>query len=202
MDTQEVKVDNNPEEDDGSLFYDNTAGTIFSADSDAETGSTKSAKQTAKKNKKKEESGKTGKNKMPIIIVIIVLLVAVAFVGVYFLVQNFVPDSSDATTATYPTDENGEQYATDLKGNKIDSQKDNNGNILSAGVEELIDHVPADIKSVKVTNEYGSFEITAETPTETATDENGEETVYGEAYVISDGILTKICEENETIKWA
>ena len=32
--------------------------------------------------------------------------------------------------------------------------------------------------------------------------ENGEETVYGEAYVISDGILTKICEENETIKWA
>lgn len=183
VDTQEVKVDNNPEEDDGSLFYDNTAGTIFSADSDAETGSTKSAKQTAKKNKKKEESGKTGKNKMPIIIVIIVLLVAVAFVGVYFLVQNFVPDSSDATTATYPTDENGEQYATDLKGNKIDSQKDNNGNILSAGVEELIDHVPADIKSVKVTNEYGSFEITAETPTETATDENGEETVTTDATV-------------------
>ena len=32
--------------------------------------------------------------------------------------------------------------------------------------------------------------------------ENGEETVYGEAYVISDGFLTKICEENETIKWA
>ena len=43
-------------EDDGSLFYDNTAGTIFSADSDAETGSIKSAKQSDKKKQKQEKT--------------------------------------------------------------------------------------------------------------------------------------------------
>lgn len=177
VDTKKAKAENTPVENDDSLFYDNTAGTIFSADSDAETGSTKAAKQTEKKAQKKSGSGKTGKNKMPIIILVVVIVVAAALVGVYFLVQNFVPDSDSTTTATYPTDENGEQYATDLKGNKIDSEKDKDGNIISAGVEELISHVPADIKSVKVTNEYGTFEIESETPTEAATDADGNETV-------------------------
>ena len=31
--------------------------------------------------------------------------------------------------------------------------------------------------------------------------ENGTETVYGEAYLIADGIIRKICEENESIKY-
>jgi len=158
------------------LYDDNTAGTIFSADSDVETGNTKSAKKTEKKNKKKQARGKAGKSKMPIIILIVVIVVAAALVGVFFLVQNFMPDSNDTTSATYPTDENGEQYATDLKGNKINSYKDQNGNILSAGVEELIDHVPADIKTVEVTNANGSFELLSETPTETTTDADGNET--------------------------
>lgn len=30
----------------------------------------------------------------------------------------------------------------------------------------------------------------------------GEEWIYGEAYVIADGVITKICEENEIKKWA
>lgn len=163
------------EQDD--LFYDNTAGTIFSADSEAETGSMKSTQKTTQKNKKKKESGKDGKSKKTVIILIIVIAVVAALVGVYFLVQNFIPDSSsDSTTATYPTDENGNQYATDLKGNKIESVKDKDGNIISAGVEELIEHVPADIKTVKVTNEHGTFELLSETPTEAATDADGKET--------------------------
>lgn len=169
-----VKNENNV--DDGSLFYDNTAGTIFSADSDAKTGSNKEAKKQSKKSEKNKDNGKLVKNKKPLIIGAVILVIAVALVGIYFIVQNFVPDETDTTASTYPTDENGEQYATDLKGNKIDSEKDANGNILIAGVEELIDHVPADIKSVKVTNEYGSFELLSETPTEIATDESGQKT--------------------------
>lgn len=165
--------------DDDSLFYDNTAGTIFSADSDAETGSNKEAKKQNKKNEKNKNSknNKPAKNRKPLIIGAIILAVAVGLVGTYFAIQKFVPDETDPTQTTYPTDENGEQYATDLKGNKIDSEKDLEGNILVAGIEELIGHVPADIKKVKVTNEYGSFELLSETPTEKATDAEGKETV-------------------------
>lgn len=173
---QTIVAKNEENIDDGSLFYDNTAGTIFSADSDAETGSNKEAKKQNKKSEKNKDSDKPVKNRKPLIIGAIILVVAVVLVGTYFIVQNFVPDETDTTTSTYPTDENGEQYATDLKGNKIDSEKDANGNILVAGIEELISHVPADIKTVKVTNEYGSFELQSETPTEVATDESGQET--------------------------
>ncbi len=161
--------------DDGSVFYDNTAGTIFSADSDAETGSNKEAKRQSKKSAKRKDSKKPAKNKKPLIIGVAILLVAAALIGVYFLVDKKVPTQTDTTGPTYPTDENGQQYATDLKGNKIDSEKDANGNILVAGIETLIDHVPADIKSVKVTNEHGSFEILSETPTEVSTDANGQQ---------------------------
>ncbi|MEE0265800.1 MAG: DUF4340 domain-containing protein [Acutalibacteraceae bacterium] len=163
--------------DDGSMFYDNTAGTIFSADSDAETGSNKEAKKQSKKSEKRKDSKKPAKNKKPLIIGASILLIAVALVGVYFVVDKKVPTQADDTSPTYPTDENGQQYATDLKGNKIDSEKDSNGNILVAGIETLIDHVPADIQTVQVTNEHGSFELHSETPTEVSTDANGQETV-------------------------
>lgn len=163
----------NNELDDDGLYYDNTAGTIFSADSEAETGSTKAAKKTSKKQQKQADSGKTGKKK-PVIFIIVAVVVVAVLVGVFFLVKNNMP-SGDSTESTYPTDENGQQYATDLKGNKIDSLKDNDGNIVSAGVEELINHVPADIKDIKVENDNGSFELLSETPTETSTDESGKE---------------------------
>ncbi len=175
--TKEKKVVQNETTDDGSLFYDNTAGTIFSADSDAETGSNKEAKRQSKKSNKNKKNNKPAKNRKPLIIGAIILAVALALVGTYFIVQKFVPDEVDSTSPTYPTDENGEQYATDLKGNKINSQKDLEGNILVAGIEELISHVPADIKKVKVTNEHGSFEILSETPTEVSTDAEGKEVV-------------------------
>lgn len=169
--------------DEDSMFYDNTAGTIFSADSDAETGNTKTAQKNAKKSQKEKNNGKSVKNKKPILIVVAVLVAVAALVGVYFLIQNFVPDDTGDTTATYPTDENGEQYAVDLKGNKIDSEKDKDGNIISAGVEELINHVPADIKKVEVTNEHGTFEISAETPTEKSTDAEGKEITTTDATI-------------------
>lgn len=161
--------------DDGSLFYDNTAGTIFSADSDAETGSTKEAKKQNKKSEKNKNSKKPVKNRKPLVIGAVILAIALLATGAYFIVDKVVPEDTDTTSPTYPTDENGEQYATDLKGNKIESQKDANGNILVAGIEDLIDHVPADIKKVKVTNEHGSFELLSETPVETTTDANGQE---------------------------
>lgn len=48
--TKEIEaVTDIAEEDEDSIFYDNTAGTIFAADSDAETGSNKAAQKTAKK---------------------------------------------------------------------------------------------------------------------------------------------------------
>lgn len=161
----------NKEHDSDELYYDNTAGTIFSADSEAETGSTKAAQKTSKKQQKQTESGKAGKKK-PVLFIIIAVVVVAALVGVFFLVKNNMP-SVGSTESTYPTDENGQQYATDLKGNKIDSVKDKDGNIVSAGVEELISHVPADIKEVKVKNDNGSFELLSETPTETSTDKSG-----------------------------
>lgn len=175
--TKEKKTVQNENIDDGSLFYDNTAGTIFSADSDAETGSNKEAERQSKKSKKNKKNNKPAKNRKPLIVGGVILAIAVALIGTYFAVQKFVPDEVDTTSPTYPTDENGEQYATDLKGNKINSEKDLNGNILVAGIEELISHVPADIKKVKVTNEHGSFEILSETPTEKSTDAEGKEVV-------------------------
>lgn len=168
--TQEIDTFNYEES------YDNTVGTIFSADSDAETGNTKAAQKSQKQAKTKNPNS----NKKTIIIVVAVIIVLAALIGVYFLVQNIVPDSDDPTVTTYPTDENGEQYATDLKGNKIESQKDQNGNILTAGIEELVSHVPADIKSVEVTNENGTFVINAETPTEVTTENGTESTVTSE----------------------
>ncbi len=175
-DTKEIRLTENDDYNDE--FYDNTAGTIFSADSDAETGSNKQAKKTAAKQKKQSEKSKPSKNRKPLITVIVILAILGCLIGLFFLIKNVVPDSdTDSTKATYPTDENGEQYATDLKGNKIKSEKDGNGNIIVAGIEELINHVPADIKAIKVTNEYGTFEITAETPTEKSTDESGKEQI-------------------------
>ncbi len=175
--TKEIHIPQNIPDDE---FYDNTAGTIFSADSDAQTGSNKQAQKTAKKQQKQStgnKKAKPSKNKKPLITAVSVIAVLGCLIGLFFLVKNVVPDNSENNTQpTYPTDENGEQYATDLKGNKIKSEKDADGNIIIAGVEELISHVPADIKTVKVTNESGTFELSAETPTEVTTDADGKKT--------------------------
>ena len=96
---------------------------------------------------------------------IIIAAAAVAvLVGVFFLVQLIPSSNSGSTGPTYPTDENGEQYATDAKGNKIPSEKDKDGNILSAGVVELENKGPLKLKQIDVENESGTFSILAETP--------------------------------------
>ena len=53
--TKEIEaVTDIAEEDEDSIFYDNTAGTIFAADSDAETGRNKEEQKTAKKREKQK----------------------------------------------------------------------------------------------------------------------------------------------------
>ena len=86
-------------------FYDNTAGTIFSADSDADTGHNKQAKKTAKKQQAQSNKNKPSKNKKPLIIAIVVVVLLACLIGLFFLIKNVVPDANDDTTApTYPTD--------------------------------------------------------------------------------------------------
>lgn len=139
-------------------------GTVFSADYDGELGNIKVAQRT--------KDSKSPKKKVLLIIIAAVAVIGI-LVGVYCLVNSM--PSADDTTATYPTDENGEQYAVDLKGNKIPSEKDGNGNILSAGVEELITQVPAAISTIDVENESGTFTVKSETSTVQATTAAGEE---------------------------
>lgn len=97
--------------------------------------------------------------------IIIAAAVVAVLVGVFFLVQLIPSSDSGSTGATYPTDENGEQYATDAKGNKIPSEKDKDGNIISAGVVELENKGPLKLKKIDVENKSGTFTILAETPT-------------------------------------
>lgn len=110
--------------------------------------------------------------------ILIAVCAVVILVGILLLVT-LVPwggdSDTDITTSTYPTDENGEQYATDAMGNKIPSEKDKNGNILSAGIVTLADQGPLNLEKVEVQNGSGSFTVLAETQTTQATNAQGEE---------------------------
>lgn len=141
-------------------------GTIFSADYEGEAGNTKAAKKRENANKKKYK---------PLLTVIAAILAVGILVGVYFLVTGLPGASDEPTGPTYPTDANGEQYAVDLKGNKIDSVKNANGDIISAGIVTLTDDIPANLKKIDIANESGQFEISVYTPTEKTTNASGEE---------------------------
>ena len=110
--------------------------------------------------------------------ILIAVCAVVILVGILLLVT-LVPwggdSDTDITTSTYPTDENGEQYATDAMGNKIPSEKDKDGNILSAGIVTLADQGPLNLEKVEVQNGSGSFTVLAETQTTQATNAQGEE---------------------------
>lgn len=112
----------------------------------------------------------------------VVVLVGV-LLAVIFLLPSGSSENNDVTTVTYPTDENGEQYAVDSKGNKIPSIKDNNGNIISAGVETLCEQGPLQLTEINVENEGGTFKIIADTKTVKATGDDGEEVEKTEATV-------------------
>lgn len=96
--------------------------------------------------------------------IIIAAAAVVVLVGVFFLIQLIPSSDPDGVSSTYPTDANGEQYAVDAKGNKIPSEKDANGNILSAGVVELENKGPLKLKQIDVENESGKFTVLADTP--------------------------------------
>lgn len=152
----------------------NTAkGTVFDSDYDGELGNTKAAEKTAKNSQ--NPKGKMTKAKIAVIAASCVVVVG-ALVGVYFVVNNMPATGDSATGTTYPTDENGSQYAVDTKGNKIDADTDGNGNILSAGVKELIDKVPSQISKIDVSNESGTFTVTSKTSVVDATTSDGEST--------------------------
>lgn len=121
---------------------------------------------------------KSRKLKKPVLIIGIALIVVIlALILWLVLTMSASNDNIGNTSATYPTDENGVQYATDLKGNKIDSIKDKDGNIISAGIEELVNDELYNIKNIVIENENGTFTVNAETPKETTTDADGKETV-------------------------
>lgn len=120
---------------------------------------------------------KSRKLKKPVIIGGIALIAVILALILWLVIALPASNNNDSTYPTYPTDENGVQYATDLKGNRIDSIKDNEGNIISAGIEELINDKIYNVKTIVVENQSGTFTINAETPKETATDANGKETV-------------------------
>ncbi len=84
-------------------------------------------------------------------------------VGILLALLFLTPQPSDNLTGvTYPTDANGEQYAVDSKGNVIPSVKDENGNIISAGIVTLNDRDVSRLHSVKVENEEISYEYLIE----------------------------------------
>lgn len=111
---------------------------------------------------------------------IIVAASVVALLGVILLLVFFLPTGGgddDVTGATFPTDENGNEYATDSKGNKIPAATDENGKVLSYGAEVLTARDLFDIKTIVVENEGGTLEIAGEATKEMATDaETGEDT--------------------------
>ena len=94
--------------------------------------------------------------------IIIAVAVVLVLVGALFAVINLVPNNNNGDntqSATYPTDANGEQYATDSKGNKIDSIKDKDGNIVSAGEVDLISKGPLKLEEIDVQNKSGQYTI-------------------------------------------
>lgn len=112
---------------------------------------------------------------------LIIVGAAVVLTGVLLAVIFLLPSSTSSTTtaSTYPTDANGHEYAVDEKGNRIEAETMPNGKIAEAGVVNLTDKVPADLKTVTIVNSSGEFTVNAETKmseTTTASDGTSSET--------------------------
>lgn len=150
-----------------------TDGTVFSADYEGEAGRSR----IEERQKKRRQASKKKKKKVnkPLIGVIAAVVIVGILVGVYFLVNSMQGAQEEELGSTYPTHENGEQYAVDAMGNEIDSYKDVNGNIVSAGVIELMSYSPFEMKDMHIENEYGTFEVSVYVPIEKTTNAAGEE---------------------------
>lgn len=118
-------------------------------------------------------------------ILILAIAAVVVLVGGLFAMLFFMPTCSDpnlisAVDATYPTDENGREYALDSKGNKIENDegvaRNTDGTIIIDGVVTITDQGPLKVKQIDVENQSGNYTVLAETPIEEMTDAHGEKT--------------------------
>lgn len=137
---------------------------------------------SGKKQKDKKEKKGVSKNTKTLIAVIaaVILLVGGLLAMIFFMPTCSDPNAEIPVQTTYPTDENGREYAVDAKGNKIENdegvERDLDGKIVVDGVVTITDQGPLLVTKVEVENESGSFEVLSETPTEAATDADGNET--------------------------
>lgn len=135
----------------------------------------------AKGEKKKMKKTGISKNTITMIAVIatVVILVGGLLAVIFFMPTCADPNEETVTAATYPTDANGNEYAVDAKGNKIENDegvaRDNNGKIVVDGVVEITNQGPLEVTKIEIENESGSFTVLSETPTETTTDAEGNE---------------------------
>ncbi len=96
---------------------------------------------------------------------IIVSIAAVALVGIMLLLI-FLPKGGDNNDGTATYDE-GVAMSTSVDENgvhQVEIKTDKNGKIENNSYGTLMDYVPAEIKSMHVENESGSFDVTSYTP--------------------------------------
>lgn len=139
------------------------------------------AKDAKKQKDKKEKKGISNNTKTLIaVIAAVILLVGGLLAMIFFMPNCGDPNAEYPVETTYPTDADGREYAVDAQGNKIDDDegvsRDSDGKIVSDGIVTITDQGPLLVTKVEVENESGSFTILSETPTETVTDEDGNET--------------------------
>ncbi|MGN1112953.1 MAG: DUF4340 domain-containing protein [Acutalibacteraceae bacterium] len=133
------------------------------------------------KNKKNKNKNGISKNtRVMIIAASAVVLLVGGLLAMVFLMPNCSSDELAPVEATYPTDANGREYAVDSKGNKIENDegvaRDKNGKILQDGIIDITTQGPLLVEKIEIENQSGTYTILSETPTEKATDAEGNET--------------------------
>lgn len=133
------------------------------------------------KNKKnKNKKGISKNTRVMIIAVAAVVLLVGGLLAMVFLMPNCSSDELAPVEATYPTDANGREYAVDSKGNKLENDegvaRDKNGKILQDGIIDITTQGPLLVEKIEIENQSGTYTILSETPTEKATDAEGNET--------------------------
>lgn len=150
------------------------------ASDDGKKNNTDTKKNKNKKDKKSKKGISKNTKVLILAIVVVVLLVGGLFAMLFFMPNCADPNEISAVDTTYPTDENGREYAVDSKGNKIEDDegvaRNTDGTILVDGIVTITDQGPLQVKQIDVENQSGSYTVLAETPIIDMTDANGEET--------------------------
>ena len=138
----------------------------------------------AKGEKNKNNKNKKGISKntrMMIIVIAAVVLLVGGLIAMIFLMPTCSSSNNvSPIESTYPTDADGREYAVDSKGNKIENDegvaRDKNGKILQDGIVDITTQGPLLVQKIEIENQSGTYTILSETPTEKATDAQGNET--------------------------